>query len=133
MQAFQLKATACTVSFHITSLPAANDIALGNLPTMTCSYCSSLGAFCSFEPLLHCKIGRPPFVMWWWGPHKDGDIEVHLLLVVVFFFFSAGFAGIVLLHEVDRLPQGSAVQGLSRKRQKEWEAASFPEQLRQEC
>ena len=44
---------------------------------------------------------------------KDGDIELRLLLVV-FFFFSAGFAGIVLLHEVDRLPQGSAAGGRGR-------------------
>ena len=55
-----------SVTFHITSLPAANDIASGNLPTMTCSYCSSLGAFCSFEPLLHCEIWQF-LVMWLWA------------------------------------------------------------------
>ena len=68
---------------------------------------------------------------------KDGDIELRTLLVVFFFrvlcwqCFCMKLTG--YLKEARQVAGDVMVQGLSRKRQKEWEAASFPEQFRQEC
>ena len=50
--------------------------------------------------------------MWWWGPLLRMATLSCVRSLLLFFF--AGFAGIVLLHEADRLPQGSAAGGRGR-------------------
>ena len=114
----------CLSTCHVTTLIAATDFVLCNfvLPrhaaVLAYSHCFVCFCCCLFvrhgDQLLSC------------GGGCCGEGWEHpAVRLLCCFMMLAGH-----LHDARHVAEECMVQGLSRKRQKQWEAASFPEQLR---